>query len=88
MTDAELRAALKVLRLRERLLADRLGVAPNTVHGWTNGDLPVPRRRTKSLSRRMFRRDIVNNLKKLPCATRAPSRSGPRRRPRRWNQAF
>ena len=43
MTTAELRAALKALRLRERLLADRLGVAPTTVYGWTNGGLPVPR---------------------------------------------
>ena len=31
MTAAELRVALKALRLRERLLADRLGVAPDTV---------------------------------------------------------
>ena len=38
----KIRITLKALRLRERLLADRLGVAPDTVYGWTNSGLPVP----------------------------------------------
>lgn len=42
MTAAELRTALRELRLSQRELARRLGVVPVTVNRWLGGELPVP----------------------------------------------
>lgn len=43
MTADELRATLKAVGLRQKALADRLGVATTTVNRWAKGDLAVPR---------------------------------------------
>ena len=43
MTPDEFRAALKALGLRQKWLAERLGVATTTVNRWATGELPVPR---------------------------------------------
>lgn len=42
MTNLEFRATLKALGLRQIWLAQRLGVAPQTVNRWAKGLLPVP----------------------------------------------
>lgn len=41
MTAPEFRAALKSLGLRQRWLAERLGVNKTTVNRWATGELPV-----------------------------------------------
>lgn len=41
MTAEEFRGALKMLGIRQRWLAERLGVAVSTVNRWATGDLPV-----------------------------------------------
>lgn len=42
MTADEFRATLKVLGIRQRWLAEHLGVAVSTVNRWAQGTLPVP----------------------------------------------
>lgn len=42
MTPDEFRATLKRLGLRQRWLAERLGVFESTVSGWARGTYPVP----------------------------------------------
>lgn len=42
MTADEFRAALKSLGLRQRWLAERLGVETSTVNRWATGKAPVP----------------------------------------------
>lgn len=42
MTPDEFRAALKRLGLRQRWLAERLGVETSTVNRWATGKAPVP----------------------------------------------
>jgi transcriptional regulator with XRE-family HTH domain len=43
MTADEFRATLKALGLRQRILAEALGVEPNTVSRWAKGKVTVPR---------------------------------------------
>lgn len=50
MTADEFRATLKSLGLRQRWLAERLGVSTSTVWRWANGDLPVPQYAVFALS--------------------------------------
>lgn len=42
MTAEEFRATLKSLGLRQRVLAERLGVEASTVNRWATGKAPVP----------------------------------------------
>ncbi len=42
MTGDEFNAAIKSLGLRKKWLAERLGVAPQTLSRWVKGELPVP----------------------------------------------
>jgi transcriptional regulator with XRE-family HTH domain len=41
MTNDEFRSALKSLGLRQRWLAQRLGLAVSTVNRWATGEAPV-----------------------------------------------
>jgi predicted transcriptional regulator len=43
MTPDEFRATVRILGLRQRLLARALGVEQSTVYRWSSGKLPVPR---------------------------------------------
>jgi transcriptional regulator with XRE-family HTH domain len=42
MTNLEFRSTLKSLGIRQRWLAERLGMAPQTINRWATGELPVP----------------------------------------------
>jgi DNA-binding transcriptional regulator YiaG len=42
VTGSEFRVALKALGIRQKWLAERLGVSTSTVFRWTKGDLAVP----------------------------------------------
>lgn len=50
MNADEFRVALKVLGIRQRWLAERLGVAVSTVNRWAKGTLPVPQYAVFALS--------------------------------------
>jgi len=43
MTAEEFRTTVRTLGLRQKLLAQALGVAETTVYRWSRGKVPVPR---------------------------------------------
>lgn len=62
MTADEFRAELKELGIKQRWLANTLGVSANTVNRWATGEIPVPAYATAYLGLLRRVREAASNL--------------------------